>query len=244
MSDQQQYQGYMPTPNQPVKKHRKWPWVLGGVVVLIVVIAIASSSGSKSGPVAQAAPPVSPVLTTVGQPGDVPVPSGMVGKTVGQVSGQLDSLGFLDLNITAVDDDSIQPCSDNSDSCIIVRVPAAGQYVQPTDQLDLVVKAPASAKPAAPAVPQMDTVVYTVTGHHSSDITYTNSTGDISQVTDTTHLPWTYKFTSVPDAEGFMDVSAQNSGSGTISCTISINGQVVKKNSSTGAYAIVDCTSS
>lgn len=35
-------------PNQPPKKRRKWPWVLGALVVLIVIIVAVSGGGSDS----------------------------------------------------------------------------------------------------------------------------------------------------------------------------------------------------
>jgi len=85
-------------------------------------------------------------------------------------------------------------------------------------------------------------VTYSVTGRSAGTITYENAGGDTSQVTDTTRLPWTVSFTLAAGAEEFLYVSAQNAGSGAIACSISVNGQVVKQNTSTGTYAIVDCS--
>lgn len=121
-------------------------------------------------------------------------------------------------------------------------VPFEGDTASPTLDPAFARLVPATPSPDQPTAPAVDTVVYTVTGRSAGAITYENSTGDTSQVTDTTRLPWKVSFTEPAGTEGFLYVSAQNAGSGTIGCSISINGQVVKQNTSTGAYAIVDCS--
>ena len=87
-----------------------------------------------------------------------------------------------------------------------------------------------------------DLVTYTVTGAATDMITYANGSGNIAQVTDLTGLPWTAHFSVPAGTEGFLSVSAQNAGYGQIGCSISINGQVVARNTSTGQYAVVECS--
>jgi hypothetical protein len=99
-----------------------------------------------------------------------------------------------------------------------------------------------SSTTAAPDVPASDTIVYTITGHRSSDITYiVPGSFQESQVTDTTKLPWSKTFTVDSGQYSSLIISAQNAGGGTIGCSISVDGQVVASNSSTGEYAIVEC---
>jgi hypothetical protein len=99
--------------------------------------------------------------------------------------------------------------------------------------------------PAAPvAAAPMDTIVYTITGGRSQDITFIGPGGSLneSQVTDVTPLPWTKTYTVPAGTEGpLMTLSAQNAGGGEIGCSISVNGQVQSTNTSTGEFAIVAC---
>lgn len=98
---------------------------------------------------------------------------------------------------------------------------------------------------AATTAPAQDTIVYTVTGGHASDITYAQPGESFqqSQLTDRTALPWSKTWTVAPDGYSSITLSivAQNAGGGTIGCQISINGKTVASNSSTGEYAVVDC---
>lgn len=119
---------------------------------------------------------------------------------------------------------------------------ATAPYVGDTETPDVVELTPAEETPTV-ETPADDAVVYTVSGHEAGTITYMTATGDIAQVTDTTRLPWTKQFTLPAGTEGFLSVSAQNAGSGDISCAISVNGQQVDSNTSTGEYAIADCSS-
>jgi len=85
----------------------------------------------------------------------------------------------------------------------------------------------------------LHTVVYTVTGPSSALITYSTPSGQ--EQDNGADLPWKKKF----KAKGgeFLSVSAQNSGSGTITCEITVDGKVVKRARSKGSYAVVSCDS-
>ncbi|WAL67171.1 MmpS family transport accessory protein [Amycolatopsis cynarae] len=45
-----------PAPPAPAKKRRKWPWVLGGVFLLVVIIAVANGGGNTPSQQATGAP--------------------------------------------------------------------------------------------------------------------------------------------------------------------------------------------
>jgi len=85
------------------------------------------------------------------------------------------------------------------------------------------------------------TIILEVKGPAKADITYGLGT-DTSQANGA-KLPWKKTLTaSSSDVLNIAQVSAQNSASGTITCTITVNGKIVKTNKSEGQFAIVDCT--
>jgi hypothetical protein len=94
--------------------------------------------------------------------------------------------------------------------------------------------APASSKPS---------VTYYVTGSASSvSVTYQNGTGGTEQ-RDAVSLPWNATFDM--DEGDFVYLAAQNQGdSGTVTCSIRADGQLVKQSTSTGAYVIASCSGS
>lgn len=83
------------------------------------------------------------------------------------------------------------------------------------------------------------TVIMEVTGPARADITY-GLNADQSQANGA-KLPWKKTMTT-KEAFSFATVSAQNTGSGTIKCKLTVGGKVVKTNASEGQYAIVTCS--
>jgi hypothetical protein len=100
--------------------------------------------------------------------------------------------------------------------------------------------------PAPPPAPVQDTIVYTITGGHAGNITYIQPGESFqeSQITDRTKLPWSKTWTLDPSGyEQFgLTIEAQNSGGGTIGCSITVDGKVIAQNSSSGEYAVVTCS--
>jgi len=91
-------------------------------------------------------------------------------------------------------------------------------------------------------------VVYEVTGTASSvSITYQNESGGTAQQ-DSIGLPMTNKAGQSGmhfkmDDGAFMYISAQNEGStGSVTCTIKVDGKTVKTTTSQGAYVIATCS--
>ena len=83
------------------------------------------------------------------------------------------------------------------------------------------------------------TVTLTVHGGGTMDVAYRVGNKD-SQDTSATS-PWqaTYHITG---EFPYASITAQNGGSGSISCTITEDGNVVSSNTSNGAYSVVQCS--
>lgn len=85
------------------------------------------------------------------------------------------------------------------------------------------------------------TIVMEVTGPKTADITY--SLGSDQSQENGAKLPWKKELTST-ESFLFPTISAQSMGSasGEIECKITIDGELVKENASSGDYAVVTCT--
>lgn len=121
-------------------------------------------------------------------------------------------------------------------------------YVATEDELEAasiptaLVKAPLRIKvPQRPTPPPPPRVTLMIFGNGSTSSTITYSLGfSIEQATDA-RLPWTRKIS--PDYD-FYQVSAQDGDGTSITCEIiDTDGTVLSKHTSTGLYAIADCTS-
>lgn len=132
---------------------------------------------------------------------------------------------------------------------VIVSVSGGGEKKEETaTAADTTAAAtPAAGAPAAQtttttkAAAAKKTVVYEVTSDSGTagNITYFGENAQQSQSTDVT-LPWKSKeFDS--SKTSIKGVTAQNGGSGTITCKIIVNGKVEAENTSEGAYAVVSC---
>ena len=99
-----------------------------------------------------------------------------------------------------------------------------------------------SSKPSKSKLPKgMHAVTYKIGGSASRAlVTYSTPSGQEQQ--NGAHVPWKRSM----KAKDFdvLAVSAQNSGSGTITCEIDVDGKVVKRSKSSGAYAVVSCDAS
>lgn len=101
-----------------------------------------------------------------------------------------------------------------------------------------------SASPASPGAAggkvkdDLHKVTYKVSGSaNRAMMTYTTPSG-VEQATKP--LPWQKSLKAEPGT--FVSVSAQNEGaSGKVTCVIVVDGETVKRASSSGAYAVVSC---
>lgn len=104
----------------------------------------------------------------------------------------------------------------------------------------------AASKAVSDANAQKHTIVYTVTGRGTADITYDSFENGSSGSADDNGaaLPWTKTITG-SGLFNLYDVSAtSDSGSGSIACTLKVDGKVVASQSSSGQFANVDCSGS
>ena len=101
--------------------------------------------------------------------------------------------------------------------------------------------APGTAKAKAKAKPKTtQTITYRIGGSATKAlITYTTPSGQEQQ--NGASVPWKRSFKVKKDAFNMLTVTAQNSGGGTITCEIDVDGVKVKAAKSSGAYAIASC---
>ena len=96
------------------------------------------------------------------------------------------------------------------------------------------------------AATQQHTVVYAITGSGTADITYDtfqNGSSGTSQETGVS-LPWSKTLTASGLFSAYSLTASNGSGSGSLACTITVDGKVISHNVSSGQYANVACTGS
>ena len=99
--------------------------------------------------------------------------------------------------------------------------------------------APTATTSSEPAEDGTHTVVYKVAGTATKgSVTYGTPSGQ--EQTNGVRLPWAK--TLKVEAFDILVITAQNGGGGTITCSITVDGKVVKRGKSSGAYAVVTCT--
>lgn len=101
----------------------------------------------------------------------------------------------------------------------------------------------ASASAAASPTSSTHTIVFAAQTSDGSQMNVTYGLGGDSSDANGTASPWS-KTSTTPDAVTMASVVAQSQGdgSGSVSCSITVDGKVVKTNQSTGAYSLVTCT--
>jgi Mycobacterium membrane protein len=83
-------------------------------------------------------------------------------------------------------------------------------------------------------------LVFEITGSAAeASMTWTGDRSGVSQENNAP-VPWTKAVKYTTGIAG-VSVSAQNTGGGTITCTIKKDGEIISTNTSTGDYAIVSC---
>lgn len=88
-----------------------------------------------------------------------------------------------------------------------------------------------------------NTIRYDITGDSgvAQNVTYMISQGE--QQETSVKLPWSKEFTAERGFDTFV-VKAQNAGTGSISCKITVGGKVINQQVSNGRYAVVMCSGS
>lgn len=98
--------------------------------------------------------------------------------------------------------------------------------------------------PATTPASDRSQVTYSITASESVSalITYAEDANFNLAQENGAALPWTKDLTIPAGGFRILSLSAQNSGGGEISCSISVGGQVVDTATSSGDYAIVTCS--
>ena len=101
----------------------------------------------------------------------------------------------------------------------------------------------------SPVIPEsgVSTVTYEVTSDGSAGaVTYiTVANGTVGQEQNTNAaLPFTYTFEAQDGFNAYSLVGQAGAGASTISCKITVNGEVLVEQTSTGQYAVVTCAGS
>lgn len=93
------------------------------------------------------------------------------------------------------------------------------------------------------AVSTSHTVVYTVTGNGTADITYASFANGNAGSADSNGaaLPWTKTIHTTGILLGY-DVTATGNTATSVTCTITVDGKQVANNTGTGQFASADCT--
>jgi hypothetical protein len=86
-------------------------------------------------------------------------------------------------------------------------------------------------------------VVYTVSGKGSAaaDLTYTTDGSTTTEQVQGAKLPWKKQLTIKGGLIAIYQLSAQNQGQGSVSCSITVDGKPVKSATATGFAAIASC---
>ncbi len=202
-------------PPAPVRKKRpKWPWVTAALAAFVIVGSISAATEPK------------PALTAGGTP--APVTTAPV-RTTDPAAESAAAKASWDAEQSRYSE-------------------AAKQSSEAAEQSS---KAAASSSAAAEAQRKADeeaereasriTYSVTTTGSGILSVTYMKPGFNISQETSVRGKKWSKTIDPDGDTLG-LNMNAQNSGGGTITCRITRgDGTVVAENSSSGAYAVVSC---
>jgi hypothetical protein len=138
--------GQPPTrpPSVAGKPRRKWPWIVGGIVLLLFIIGVSGGNEKSS------TPTITPEAQAPAAPPKVTVPGDLVGQNADLAYDELSRLGIVDINYTSDDVGSrVAPLLEN---WLVIKVePAPGTVVLTTDKV--VITITQKQVPVAPVAP-------------------------------------------------------------------------------------------
>jgi DNA polymerase III subunit epsilon len=138
--------GQPPTrpPSVAGKPRRKWPWIVGGIVLLLFIIGVSGGNEKSS------TPTITPEAQAPAAPPKVTVPGDLVGQNADLAYDELSKLGIVDINYTSDDVGSrVAPLLEN---WLVIKVePAPGTVVLTTDKV--VITITQKQGPVAPVAP-------------------------------------------------------------------------------------------
>ncbi|WP_461152323.1 PASTA domain-containing protein [Saccharopolyspora tripterygii] len=150
MAPQQPYYGMAPQQPAPKKKAKKWPWIVGGVAVLMVIGMV--NSGNSSNTTAPATPAALPSYST-------PAPAPVVDVTLPEVAGKNGQIAVDELQALGLT--AVTPASqDRNDAMVLLPAnwtvtklePAAGTVVKSNSTVIVTMtkRGASAANPVAP----------------------------------------------------------------------------------------------
>lgn len=204
---------YVTPPRDPRGgEQRKWLWVAIAAVGVLGVGAVIGTGKDSAGPTRPAAAPI----TTTTAPTTTTTPA-------------------VDPAVAASSSSAAKASRDASASLSASRSSEAAR--QSSEAAEAQRKADEEAERKA------NTIIYSVstTGSGINMVTYLKPGFNISQETEVKGKKWSKTIVSDGDRIG-INMNAQNSGGGTITCRIARgDGTVISENSSSGQYAMVTC---
>lgn len=231
--------------NQEV--HMNKLWLLPAAATVALLAGCGTTSTPQAAGVTSSPASATTTTTTTVTSKQVLMPTYVVGKPGDEAATELNSAGFAD-RVQYIDASKRTDLAQKGQPTMAdlanyhVTAVQSGTDGYHQVQVLLIPNADAPTTTADPYGPLH--VVYSVSDAASaSTITYsTNGMGRSSQANGV-GLPWSKALDIDRDGLNSYSLIAQNSGSGTITCSISIDGRVVDTESSSGPYAVVTCSS-
>ncbi|MDT7729641.1 MAG: hypothetical protein QOI21_6217 [Actinomycetota bacterium] len=196
----------------PARKRKKWPWIVGPVVaVVLITTASCATGGNKDNP---GTAPVVPAATA-----PTPAPT-----TDPSEAASASSAARASRETAAASASSA----------------AASRSSEAAHQSSTAEEAQRTADEEAHRKANEITYSVTTTGSGISMVSYLKPAFSISQETNIKGKRWSKTIQADGSAIG-INMNAQNAGGGTITCKIVRGGEVISENSSSGDYAFVSC---
>lgn len=124
---------------------------------------------------------------------------------------------------------------------VMTAVAVAPHPAQPAPTQAAAAPSPTTTTAAQPTLPQHH-VVYRVTGAASPALVHHDDGTSAGALADVVALPWIKEFEFATDKPAVMfQLQAEDPDRHTFSCTITIDGTLVKTATSRGAFAVADC---
>lgn len=133
---------------------------------------------------------------------------------------------------------------------LVICIAWVGSFGSSMNKINHELQQPDQGQPPAPgAPPQQDgntatrTVLYEVTGSDKAlNVTYTTDGMASTEQQQNANLPFKKEISIPRQPFQVFSLSAQNAGSGTITCKITVDGKVIKEASSGGPYSVAMCS--
>jgi hypothetical protein len=138
--------------------------------------------------------------------------------------------------------DKAQEAIDNLPTVVPTALPTALPTVLPTDVPTLPTDLPGFPGLPTDGTGKTITVVYEVTGSGTADISYVEKLGETPKQVKGVKLPWRKEVSMTGATLVLVTAYRSGSGSGSLGCTATVDGEEVAKRSAEDSYAVATCT--